>query len=258
MTKFILVKEALEPRKDFPALPRVQLRPSERSYLETVVDSQSLLLLHATQPSNLTSILKEGLIPRSSHEFRKLKAASINDDFRSGHGAVCFSIGWLNTKTLASWGPIGKFIALEIDASIILKKSWFAFHTNSSAKECSEQFEERPSAFCGRIALERLFEPGSVTNMGRTIVREELGLGAALPNDPQSELVIDEVIEPWWINKIIFPTVAMLSEFRDSATFNPKGPELVCDPRSFGPRIDWSSWARGERVLTRPPREAVD
>jgi hypothetical protein len=258
MTKFILAKEALQPRKDFPALPKVQLRPSERSYLETVVDSQSLLLLHATQPSNLTSILKEGLIPRSSHEFRKLKAASINDGFRSGHGAVCFSIGWLNTKTLRSWGPIGKFVALEIDASIILKKSWFAFHTNSSAKECSDKFAERPSAFCGRVALERLFLPTSLTNMGRTIVRGELGLGPTLPNDPQAEFVIDEVIEPWWINRVIFPTAATLSEFKDSAAFNPKGPELVCDPRSFGPRIDWATWSRGERVLMRPPGKAVD
>jgi hypothetical protein len=228
-------------------MPRIQLMDRHVRLLQKFLEKMELRLLHATRIENLASILEQGLIPISHAKFSGLDKAKTNDSTRYLHGANCLSVGWPNTKTLASWGPIGSFALIEIESTILLKKPWFSFPTNSSSKECLDAYVSNPVAFCGVDALANLFLDTAVTNTGRELNRESLGIPIGFPNDPQAEIAIDELIEPWWFNKIIFPTVATLERFT-SLDINHKIDNLVCDPKAFAPRFDLRMWARGERV----------
>jgi len=235
-----------EPEKPRP-MPRIQLLGRHLRLLEKFLDKMQIRLLHATRIENLESILEHGLVPISHAKFSKLQSPLINDSTRSLHGANCLSIGWPNTKTLATWGPIGSFAIIEVERTILLRKAWFSFPTNSSSKECLDAYAKNPAAFCGVDALANLFLDSAVTNTGREVKRETLGIPIGLPNDPQAEVVIDELIEPWWFAKVIFPTAATLDQFT-SLGINHKVENLVCDPRAFAPRLDSRTWSRGERV----------
>lgn len=235
-----------KPEKPSP-MPRIQLLGRHLQLLEKFLDKMQIRLLHATRVENLRSILENGLVPISHAKFSDLQSPQINDTTRSSHGANCLSVGWPNTKTLATWGPIGSFAIIEVERAVLLRKAWFSFPTNSSSKECLDAYAQNPAAFCGVDALANLFLNSVVTNTGREINRESLGTPIGLPNDPQAEVVIDEVIEPWWFTKVIFPTAATLDSFTNLG-ISYKVENLVCDPRAFAPRFDTRMWSRGERV----------
>jgi hypothetical protein len=246
LVKFVLVEEALYHRPK--PLPFVQMKPEAKDKLQRFIEKRSLRLVHATQIENVPSILRHGLLPKSSDKYSELPTVLTNDNYRVGHGGVCFSLGWPNTKTLAAWGPIGKFALIEIDPFILLKKPWFAFHTNSASKECLESFKDRPEMYCGPSALSSLFEVNAKTNTGRIVDRSAIGLAPSMPNDPQAELVIDVVIEPWWIESITLPTVSTVVNLQERIS-DIALPQLNCDPRAFAPRVDAKMWNRGERVV---------
>lgn len=238
-----MVRDSVDP----PKMPKVKLLERDLHLLKKFLEKMEIRLLHATRPENLTSILQHGLIPISHSKFSGLVDSKTNDGARALHGANCLSIGWPNTKTLATWGPIGTFALIEIDRAILLKKPWFSFPTNSSSKECVEAFAENPLAFCGIEALANLFVDSTKTNHGRELKRQELGTPRGLPNDPQAEVVIDEEIEPWWFTNITFPTAAALQRYAGAA-IERRVESVICDPKAFAPRFDSTTWTRGERV----------
>jgi hypothetical protein len=238
-------------------MPKFDLNEGHLVLLDKFLDRMQIRLVHATRLSNLSSILEHGLVPLSDSKFARLRGTRTNDDTRTHHGANCLSIGGPNTRTLATWGAIGEFALLEIDRTILLNKPWFCFPTNSSSKECLEAYSENPLAFCGVDALANLFLDRATTNQGREIVRRDLGTPIGLPNDPQAEVVIDELIEPWWITGVIFPTAASLLGFKDQ-NLEDKVESALCEPRAFAPRFDAKTWRKGERVSLAPwQRRAV-
>lgn len=237
----IIMPEAPKP------MPKFALLEGHIQLLDKMLDQLQIRLIHATRVENLSSIVEHGLVPVSHSKFSSLDRPRTNDDFRSNHGGNCLSVGWPNTRTLATWGPIGAFALIEIDSSVLLNKTWYCFPTNSSSRECLDAYEKNPLVFSGADSLAHLFLESTTTNKGRLIQRNKLGTPLGLPNDPQAEIVIDEVIEPWWFKEVIFPTAAALEKFQKLDVAE-KVESVVCDPRAFAPRFDAGTWSRGERI----------
>jgi hypothetical protein len=205
-------------------------------------------LFHFTPLENLGQVLSTGLIPRSCPSFNALvRTPSITDLGRleQSHGANCLSISHPNSNMLYSKQKAGfTFALIGIDLSVLWRKSWFAFPTNSARSALVSHYKGDVNNFRGAVALERLFVDSAIMEsqwpIPRTANREALGLKLSEPTDVQAEIAIDEVIEPSYFTRIFLRSLDSFKEVRPYKSEFVRNIPLEVRPELFENRHDWA------------------
>lgn len=232
--------------EEFRQFYRYQLSDLAKSRVFNFTESRNLKFYHFTSSTNLTSILQRGLYPR-----RLIPANAHGVEFGDAlrvslHGATCLSVGWPNYKMMASKSlpvdPCAKFVILELDPAFLIQTNWLAFPTNSSRLEITEALKVNPKQFAASGGLAKLFADNKKTRLGRLAKRGELMLGSGDPTDPQAEIAVDDIIEPYWINAIFIGSTTMAKQVAGLLPDTSWQSKLTFDPYRFGPRQDYTFW----------------
>lgn len=192
------------------------------------------LLFHFTPLENLDSIISNGIIPRQVLTDKKIPY-KFNDNYRidGQQNASCFSIEWPNYKMfhkLKMENESQEWVVLTIHRQVLWGKRCAFFCGNAaSTEEITTPLETK----LGINALQKIFEP-----VAGKPTREELKLDKKFPTNPQSEVLIYDVIEPTNIINILCPNSTMKEKLL------PKYPDqrVLFHAPYFGPRMDWKVW----------------
>lgn len=166
-------------------------------------------VVHFTQATNVDSIIKFGLLPRSMlHHLPTL--AACNDDLRldSREDTVCLSIGFPNYPMFYKYRKIGEKNGIEwavivLSKDVLIEKDCLFCHTNAARGSIRKQSED---AMKGVEAFNALYE--------RESTRKELGLPDDWPTDAQAEVLVKGAIEPRYIRSIAFTSKLLADEFK--------------------------------------------
>lgn len=221
--------------------------------LQSFILKRDLRLFHFTSQRNLTGIAEHGLVPRTHPKFASIEKPRIPDASRSVHGGTCVSIGWPHFAMMANkrfkfLEPGEAFVILELDAQVLLEKNWFAFPTNSSAREISDAVRANPKQFSSSAALQVLFEECAKNTNGAWVRRSKIGIPQNLPTDPQAEIVFEDIIERHWINSVFVEQQIHLNDVQSRRPDLLSRLEFVYAPEYFKPRIDSEYWKNGVRL----------
>jgi len=142
-------------------------------------------VLHFTRWENLSSILREGLIPRQSLETWASRFV-FNDQVRVDYqkNANCLSIGHPNYKMfygLRCADPSTQWVVITFKENVLWEKNCaFCVENAASSKVSSIPIEERK----GIGAFEAMFAPSAGAR-----ARVQLGIPNHFPTNPQAEVL---------------------------------------------------------------------
>jgi hypothetical protein len=159
-------------------------------------------LVHFTNLKNLESILKNGLVPRLILENRNL-SFKFNDDLRLEQckEANCLSVSFPNYKmfyTCKSKNRSEKWVVLLIDPLILLEKEALFFRTNAAHSSSTSWLNKNKNYLMTAKAFGCMFDS------------ERKNLLDYYPADAQAEILLLDVIEPHFIQSLVFQEATIL------------------------------------------------
>lgn len=123
---------------------------------------------------------------------------------------------------------------LEVDPSILYSKDCYFFKTNAANHEFTEDIQQIPSKFQGIGALNELF----YDNEG---LRTRLDIPECFTTDPQAEVMIKDIIEPRYIQKIIFTEKSVYESIEGDI---PQSISIEYIRDLLGARCDYKHWQK--------------
>ena len=172
-------------------------------------------IVHFTRLSNLRSILKHGIVPRSDQEIFNIKSVC-NDVKRFDHrmDATSCSITFPNDKIFRKFRekyPNEKWVVLILDAKVILSTENVCefFLTNAANKIMRSQsgfgLRHFQNMFNNEITIQK--SVGS----SYTCIRQQMPDN--FTTDVQAEILIRGKIEKYYIKKVVFDEVETKNEW---------------------------------------------
>ena len=155
--------------------------------------------VHFTHIDNLTSIVKQGILPRSSVKEKGIVSDDMRLDGNEEYG--CFSLTYPNYLMLyqkRKKSP-GQYIILMIDIEALseIKKEDILFFSGNAARS-----DLREKGGHGTTAIEAMFKDEILSKDGILIRREEQRLESQYTTDPQAEVQVKSVIPANYIRTI--------------------------------------------------------
>ena len=208
-------------------------------------------LYHFTRVQNLGSIDAHGLLSNAVLIQRGIRFTP-NDTSRHDRrilegGEICLSVGHPQAKMMKSLDSQEELVVLEIDPSVLLRTDFWAFPTNAARREMLAEWRKSPECFVGRTAFDALFEDtfwmaSSVD--GRQKAERPRGFFEDYPNDPQAELVFENVIPRSKIVAMHFQSETARQRFAKSVAPNPRHAitSYLSSPELFTYRADPINW----------------
>lgn len=191
-------------------------------------------ILHFTRVENLSSILREGIVPRRALEMTGRRAV-LNDHLRLDgcKDASCFSIGHPNYKmfwSLRSQDSDSEWVVIACGAEILWRMDC-AFCVENAAKNTVTAVPI--GARKGVAAFEAMF-----AQVVDKPTRSELRLADNTPTNPQAEVLVFGTVPPDMILGVLCPSKGMAG----SLSLEYPGVEFAHVPWVFQPRHDFENW----------------
>lgn len=213
----------------------------ERAEIEALISQRSIKsLVHFTDVSNLESIFKSGLLPRSVLDEKKIPYA-FNDSLRIDNliEAICLSVEFPNYKMLYSHRQSkGRNLCLlELDPCILGQLPCLFSPTNAASNGGLES-HQFPRRWLGVPALEGMF----VDQLEPPFNRDALGLPNSFATDPQAEILVLDVIPKEFIRGVAFAQASVTHDGKRLAELY--GISDISQLRRdwYGPRVDYQVW----------------
>ncbi len=191
-------KEAERKREE----QRVAEQEEKKKIYKYLEDLQAFFFVHFTPISNLPSILKYGILPRSELNARKIHADTPDKDrFDNRLDYSSFSIAFPNYKVLFNkrCSTPFQYAVLIIDTQIILDLplSAISYLPGNAASNAIQKVEN----YTGFEAVKALYAPS--VQIGPTMyTRDQLGIPEHFSTNPQAEVFIKAAIAPQYIKSI--------------------------------------------------------
>lgn len=189
-------------------------------------------LLHFTRLDNLPSILQHGIVPRTELIARNIEFEFNDADRHDGYlHASCFTIGWPNYKMfypLRCDNPDVKWAVIECVPAILWEKPCI-FSAENAASTAARQIAAAQRAGVPGIAAMYAEVPGKPT-------RAEIRLPMDLPTNPQAEVLVCDVVEPAFIQRVHIKDPA------SRALYAGAYPGMRFDAGWEGARSDYTHW----------------
>lgn len=217
---------------------------SKRQEIENFVKERKIeYLVHFTRLENLSSLLKHGLLGRTSLEVMNVPAL-MNDKLRLDKvdDAVSASITFPNYKmffSLQQQFPNVDWVVLKLNPSILWSTECAFCFTNAAANSMTEISVDQRMDFS---AFKQMFD-----DFAEPRTRSNLLIPDNYTTDPQAEILLLERIDP---NHIISVCAKHRKKIRNynflSRTMLPYADsiELIHDDNLFGPRMDYAFWTK--------------
>lgn len=156
-------------------------------------------LVHFTHIDNLTSIMKQGILPRSLVAEKGIVSDDMRLDGNEEYG--CFSLTYPNYLMLyqkRKKSP-GQYIVLMIDIEALsgIKEEGILFFPGNAARS-----DLRGKGGHGTTAIEAMFADNIFSRDGIRIRREEQRLESQYTTDPQAEVQIKSAVPAKYIRAI--------------------------------------------------------
>ena len=221
------------------------VRLSEISQIIAFLRERSVRhLVHFTHIDNLTSIVKQGILPRSSVKEKGI----VSDDMRldGNEEYVCFSLTYPNCLMLyqkRKKSP-GQYIILMIDIEALsaIKEEDILFFPGNAARS-----DLRGKGDHGKTAIEAMFKDKILSRDGILIRREEQRLESQYTTDPQAEVQVKSVIPAKYIRTIYVED----NEMKNRAKSLVSGAEIMIEVNAnmFWPEYPlWDDYEKKRRA----------
>ncbi|CEL29045.1 DarT ssDNA thymidine ADP-ribosyltransferase family protein [Pseudomonas sp. A1230] len=156
---------------------------------QIVQDRKIEYLIHFTRTSNLTSILVNGLIPRSILQDNRIQFVH-NDDHRfdERENRTCLSISFPNCKMFYPMTlnyPADDWAVIRLSPNILWELDCLFTETNAATRYIKETPD---NALRGAVALEKLFAGEEI--------RQQQQLKSFDTTDVQAEVMVSGIIPP--------------------------------------------------------------
>ena len=201
-------------------------------------------LFHFTQATNLSNIIKNGLLPRN--ELKKYGIRSdINDEYRYDEclDAICTSIEFPNYKMfykLRKENPDNDWAVIELDAQVLCDFQCAYCWTNAGdAVMYTTPVEQRRSK---GVFLDLFEDIPDYLKIGRhqdCPRREELHIPDRYPTNPQAEVLVFGVIPIEYIRAVYFENIRLMKKYIDDI---PNDINVECNREFFNCRRDYKFW----------------
>jgi len=181
--------------------------------LRQAIESRGVrYLVHFTQESNIDSIIKYGLVPKSMFSILPIPG-TCNDELRldSKEDACCFSIGFPNNLMFYKYRKITEAQGIEwavivLNKEVMIDKDCLFCFTNAASNSIRQL---DMNSLRGVNAFRKLYADG----IGES-TRKELGLPDDWPTDPQAEVLVKGIVEPRYILGIMFNNEAFAAKYK--------------------------------------------
>jgi hypothetical protein len=199
-------------------------------------------LIHFTRVANLRSILKTGLLGRSTLEDWPIEEQPVyNDDQRLDRHkeAICLSISFPNYQMFYKYRQANRaeWVILFLAASVLWKLDCAFFEDNAASKRVwGTSLSERRQAF----VLARMFDDCD------RVRRRDLNIPDSYPTNPQAEVLVFERISPFYIQAVHFYSQGTYKRWVGD-NVNSDAMTLCVNRRYFQPRRDYLTWQTSER-----------
>ena len=220
----------------------------KRSIYEFLEQREVYFFVHFTPMSNLPSILKYGILPRSELNARKIHADTPDKDRLDNRlDYSSFSIAFPNYKVFFNkrCNTQYEYVVLIIDPQIILDLplSAISYLPGNAASNMINRVEN----YIGLGAVKDLYAP--TVQIGGTIyTREQMGIPNHYPTNPQAEVFIKSAIEPRYIRSVKGETKAQVDEIKELLLHEAVQSPLLLNNKInynkdfFRPRADHRFW----------------
>lgn len=194
-------------------------------------------LVHFTHIDNVSSILENGILPRSEIK----ETGIVSDEVRldSHEEYSCFSLTYPNYEMLYQKQKRSgeKYIILmvEIDALSEINEDVVLFYPGNAARK-----DMRSKGGRGVTAIELMFADSIITRGGVLIDRNAQKLESEYTTDPQAEVQIKSSIPARYIKQIFVSTATM----RDAVNSKTAGSDITVElcPEMFWPVHYWEDY----------------
>ena len=196
-----------------PTIKKNKVKHSKTTQdIESIVTTLEIpFLLHFTQATNLPSILNHGL-----YSIEKAKEAgivtNINDNLRLDNrlNGTSVSIAYPNAKMLYKYRiekPKADWVIIAIDPSVLWEKDCAFCKKNAATKFIRDlPVNQLKTA----QAFQSMFDEVNDINGS---LRKKLSLYSCDPTDVQAEVLVLDIIEPQYINAILFEKGDVYDEY---------------------------------------------
>lgn len=201
-------------------------------------------LVHFTHIDNLTSIVKQGILPRSSVKEKGIVSDDMRLDGNEEYG--CFSLTYPNYLMLyqkRKKSP-GQYIILMIDIEVLseIKEEDILFFPGNAARS-----DLRGKDGHEKTAIEAMFENKILSGDGISIRREEQRLESQYTTDPQAEVQVKSIIPAKYIRTIYVED----NEMKNRAKSLVSGAEIMIEVNAnmFWPEYPlWDDYEKKRRA----------
>lgn len=217
--------------------------------IRKIVETRAIkYIFHFTRVENLHSILLNGLVPVSAQNRLGISAVR-NDDQRidSKLNFTSCSISFPNYKLFYTFRdykyPGTMWTVIVLDKDILFAENNILF-CNSNAARILPRVSNLEK-LCTANAFEGMFYGSIYLSEGRIVKRDSLELQDCMPTDPQSEILVSDIINPVYIRYVCFKNQTEHDEYMRIACDIPQGPwKFRISPKLFSPREDYSIWKK--------------
>lgn len=218
---------------------------TEKKQIKQIIDDRHIKhLIHFTRLENLSSILKYGLVPISLQEKYGIK--SIRNDISRLEGreyCTSCSVEFPNYQMFYKYeknNPDSKWVVLVLDVNILLVDNRVIYFSYTNAARAHQKHNRIYHRFQSHKEFENMFAQNFKFS------REEQLLPDSMPTDPQAEILIKDIIDPHFIERICFNNQNDLSRYlTHRGIIDEETKKRTCvDPTFFKPRIDYHFWSK--------------
>jgi len=243
--------EAIEKRekKEEEARKHEDIQKERQKIKQIIIDRQIKHLVHFTRLENLTSILKHGLVPVSLQEQRGIRSVKNDKERREGRkDCTSCSVEFPNYQMFYSYrmnNPEFTWVVLIIDANILLVDFRDIYFSYTNAARAHQKTNRRFHWFRSPEEFEAMFSQPCMLYTQNNFSREQQSISDNMPTDPQAEILISDIIDPQYINRVCFNDKDDLSSYLSRKEIIDEGTnKFCCDPTLFNYRKDYEFWKK--------------
>lgn len=212
-----------------------------REAFDALRDRKVTRFVHFTAVANLSSIMTNGLRPRTELEEGHLDFLSTDEKRIDGlRNTISLSIEFPNYRMLY---PVmlrkSAYAILEIELNVMQIADALFHRTNASS--LSAYRDASIEDFLGKRGVTIAFCGGLEND---EVVRAERKIPSSYPIDPQAEVLFCSIIPPTYIRRIVVrdqPTAVLAAVQLSRAKVRPR---VDVEPAMFAPRADWEHWSQ--------------
>ncbi len=227
-----------------------RIKRDQEDKIREIIDRRKIQhLVHYTRTDNLHSILQNGLIPVSMQQQKKILSVH-NDDQRVDSKLDCTScsITFPNYKLFFSFRehrfPGTRWAIIVVNRAVLFSPSNIAYFCHTNAAGVLPRIASTKD-LCTAKALENMFCDSLITKENNLVQRTSLQISDCLTTDPQAEILISNVIDRKYIDRVCFQNQRDIDEYLEK-----NGPDLLRQydikiaPELFAPRNDYMFWKK--------------